>query len=265
MSSAPVPPIAQVLAWCLRWLSQRPLGVFVSLAVLGGAVTVFHLSPSAVAAWLLVAAVCAVVVADNVRARELLRDVVLLRWAGPPVGRCLTSRAESLTALAAAFSYARAGDTIAAEVALARVDRCDLGPWESRVVDAVRALVSVEVADEIRAAQLVPLALPTGDLAVDRALAAVAVRAAWDDERRLSVLGRGVTAAGAHLDDVGALCSLRSDELRGHLEVLPPACPPEVVDRARDVGDDRFADLLASLAARRGVYRLRDAHSATAS
>ena len=243
------------LVWAWRKLARSP---WLALALAGSGVALFLLRARVglhALPWAVALAGVGVYVADVARARETLRDVVLLGWAPPKPARCVTARAESLIALAAAFGAARARDVIGAEVALARVRRTELGAWELRVFEAVRALACVEVSDEARAAELAPLALPTGDLAIDRALALVAVRIAWEDRRRLAALAARLPRAGDHLADLGALALLRQGELDGTLDTLPAGCSRDVVERARDVGDARFADLLAALAARRGVYR----------
>ena len=250
-----VAPLASPVRWAIARVFRSP-ALAVALVAASGALALLGARHDvSVLPFVILLAAAAVYVADVARAREIVRDVVLLGWRAPPRARCVTARAESLIALAAAFGAVRAKDAIGAEVALGHVRRVELGAWELRVFDAVRALASVEVADDARAAALAPLALPTGDFAVDRALALVAVRTAWDNPRRLSALALGLRRAGPHLADLGALSSLRGGELDGTLDALPADCPPEVAARARDVGDERFADLLASLAARRGVYR----------
>lgn len=220
----------------MAWL---PLGVFV-------------------AAGLAVAAV-ALYVFDIARAHRALSAVVRRGATPAPLARPAlhTPRARSVAALAQAFWLARRGDALGAERALAVVVRDELGGWEQRVLDATRALACLEHRDVARAAKLAPLALPTHDPQVDRALARVLVRDAWGDAARLAAIGRALGEAGPHLDDCRALARLRELDLvtgepgREH--------PPELLSRAateaHELGEAAFGDRLLQLAERRGAYR----------
>jgi len=97
-------------------------------------------------------------------------------------------RVNSLLFLRDAFHAACRRETEAAEAALREVDRSDLGPWELRVFEAVRVLLLIERGEQARASRLAPLALPTGDAALDRRLGCLMVRSSWEDEARLAAI-----------------------------------------------------------------------------
>lgn len=202
-------------------------------------------------AWVVFGAALGGYVVLTRRAHATLRRVVVDGWQGEIARpKMLLGRPESVYALAEAFLAVRRRDTISAESALARVARDDLGAWEQRVFDAVRALARLEESDQKRAAELAPLALPTGAPAVDRALAVAMVRAAWKDDLRLRAIARALEGVGDHVRDVWLAAEARlgrAPEGAGDAHVAAVA--------AGEIGDDELRErLLVARAESRG-YR----------
>jgi hypothetical protein len=175
---------------------------------------------------------------------------------GPEVrGRGWSGRAQSLLALARAFEAARWGDSIGAEIGLARVERAELGEQETRLYDAVRVLVALDRGDERRASQLAPLALPTGNAAIDRTIGRLMVQSAWSDEGRLAAVERALQRTGRSVRPLALLCSARRQADQGSQLPLAERFRVEVSDEARRVGDDALAEEVLSWGSRRGGYR----------
>lgn len=226
--------------------------VLTAVLVLFGAAKVGGL-----AAWGLVGLLPWAYIRQVRRAREALRlSVMDLDDEAEPV-RGHFGRVQSLYHLRDAFRASRGGDGLQAEVSLRRVERADLGAWESRVHEAVRVLVCLDRGEADRAAQLAPLALPTGNPALDRRLGCLMIRAAWDNETRLSAIERGLYAAGGPLHDLVLLCRVRIDEL-AHGQILQSFAPrvcTRVSVAASEVGDERLALALLAHATGQGAYR----------
>jgi hypothetical protein len=166
-----------------------------------------------------------------------------------------SGRAQSMLLLARAFEAARWGDSIGAEMRLARIDRADLGVQESRLYDAVRVLVALDRGDERRAGQLAPLALPTGNAVIDRTIGRLMVQAAWGDEIRLAAVERALQQTGRPVRPLALLCSARRSAEQGAQLPLAERYRVEVSEEARRLGDDALAEEVLSWGSRRGGYR----------
>jgi hypothetical protein len=246
-------------------VGRSTFGVLVLAALGAVGATVIHGPgrPSLVLPWALVGWLLWGYVQAVRAARQQLRAVVL-GHEGEPSGKAPQARAfptrrgASLKHLASAFVAARRADTITAEMWLARVQRGDLRAWELRVFEAVRTLVCLEHSEVGRAAQLAPLALPTGNDGVDRQLARLMVRAAWEDEVKLSAIEAAMLVGGRPLRDLALLCRVRQGELSNdHPEAAPLSRRVllRVAEEAKAVGDERLADELVAAIERRGIYR----------
>ena len=192
--------------------------------------------------------------------RALTRAVAGETMAEPPTppeekGQGWSGRAQSILLLARAFEAARWGDSIGAEIRLARVERADLGEQESRLYDAVRVLVALDRGEERRASQLAPLALPTGNAAIDRTIGRLMVQAAWGDEDRLAAVERALQRTGRPVRPLALLCSARRSADQGSQLPLAERFRVEVSEEARRVGDDALAEEVLSWGSRRGGYR----------
>jgi hypothetical protein len=239
-----------------RWL-RLPL-LITALFVAHLAVLSLVYAPSGVFAWALIASLPWLYVRRVRAARSCLLHAVV----GGPAPASLPSsggvgRVASLLSLREAFLAISQRDSLLAEVALRGVDREDLGAWESRVYEAVRVLVCLDRGEEGRAAQLAPLALPTGDAALDRRLGLLMVRASWEDTTRLSAIERGLFLAGGALHDLVLLCRVRIEELsQGEVSTrFSSRVCRRVCVAASEVGDERFATTLMASAASQGAYR----------
>ncbi|MCS6899298.1 MAG: hypothetical protein RMJ98_04575 [Myxococcales bacterium] len=239
-----------------RWLRLPLLLVVLLLPILVLASLV--VAPSGIFAWALLLGLPWVYARRVQAARASLHRAVL---GEPPSAEepALTfpARAGSLVALRDAFRAAALGDSRLAEVALRSVDRHDLGIWETRIFMAVQVLICLDRGEEGRAAQLAPLALPTGSLPLDRRLGLMMIRASWQDTVRLGAIERGLFLADAALHDLVLLCRIRIEELtRGEIVIcLSPRLCRQVCIAAEEAGDERLATALAASSASQGAYR----------
>lgn len=242
--------------------ARRVAGSALALTAAMFVVSLRVLSARELVPWLLLIALGVwVLVLYLIEVRELRRRVRAAVRGEPdphPVERTSPwSRPQSLFALEQAVRQARGGDLLSAEMHLQRVDRSDLDGGESRLCDAVRVLGCLYRGEDGRAAQLAPLALPTGDAALDRQLGALMVRAAWRNEARLGAIERALYNAGPTVHDLVLLCRVRQEEL-AHGEVrlrLAPRLCARVSSAAVEVGDERMATMLLAINESQGVYR----------
>ena len=141
---------------------------------------------------------------------------------------------------------------------IALVDRALLRESELRLLEAVRALISLGLGDGKRAAQQAVLALPSGSEPLDAELGRALIKDAWSDTTRLSAIDGAWNDAGISLDRVGTLPKLRvlirirafGDEVGS----LGPAQARGLAEEARSIGDEELAADL-DVQARSGFYR----------
>jgi hypothetical protein len=187
----------------------------------------------------------------------------------------LTLRGRSLFQLALGFRAVLAGLPTQADAAVREIDRADLGPWESRVLESVRTLSALASGDRQRAARLAPLALETGHPEVDRLVAVALVRAAWHDAERLLAVSKALSLGGADAVALGRLAEVRvrdlgSAKIRGprvgegapgatsleaFADSLDAATLRQISEDAREVGDPGLAERLLARAEGSGLYR----------
>lgn len=212
-----------------------------------------------IVAWLMVASIPWAYVRQVRQARQRLLSAVLGQE--PPgegdAVRSSFSRVQGLMLLRDAVRAARGGDDLLAEVSLQKVDRTELGAWELRVYESIRVLICLRRGETERAAQLAPLALPTGNADLDRRLGCMMLRAAWSNEARLGAIERGLAAVGASLYDLVMLCRVRQGELaRGEgLRLLSPRVCARLSAVATEVGDERLASDLLARSVSQAAYR----------
>ncbi len=239
-----------------RWL-RLPLA-FAAPFLLVSIVASLVAAPSGLFAWTLVLLIPWTYARRVQAARASLRRAVNGEPSLPgEPSAAFPGRAGSLLALRDAFLAASHGDSLQAEISLRGVDRSDLGDWENRVFMAVRVLICLDQGEERRAAQLAPLALPTGSADLDRRLGLMMLRASWEDTGRLGAIERGLFVAGAALHDLVLLCRVRIEELtRGEISTrLSPRVCRRVCAAAEQAGDERLATALAASSASQGAYR----------
>ena len=174
------------------------------------------------------------------------------------LARDMPTTARALRTLAAAVDDARRGHYTAAIKAISRVDRVLLRAEEARLLDAVRAMISLGLGDTRKAAQIAASALPTGSEEIDACLGRVIVADAWREPARLRVIQIDWDSKGVATDDDSALARLhRLTRLRIDERLLDHVGPAEartLSSEARAVGDEDFAaDLEAR--ARESAYR----------
>jgi hypothetical protein len=187
----------------------------------------------------------------------------------------LTLRGRSLFQLSLAFRAALAGFPTRAEEAVREIDRADLGPWELRVLEAVRTLSALAHGDRQRAARLAPLALETGHPEVDRLVAVALVRAAWHEAERLLAVSRALSLGGPDAVALARLAEVRvhdlgaakinaarpadgpslGDSFEAFADSLEPGLLRQVSEDAREVGDTGLAERLLARAEGSGLYR----------
>lgn len=234
-----------LLAAALLGFLLSLLGVLLGVSTLGGLI-----------AWGIIGALPWAYVRQVRAAREALRQAVQ-RGRESEGPQSHFGRVASLLALRDAFVAIRGGDGLLAEVELRKVDRADLGPWEARVYQAVLVLLHLERGEAVRAAQVAPLALPTGNEDLDRRLGCMMVKAAWQDERRLGAIEEALYAAGGALHDLVLLCRVHREEMARNeiLQRFSPRVCMRVSQAALDVGDERLATALLALSDSKGPYR----------
>lgn len=261
----------QLLEWCagLFGLTVRDRKAHLVLTCIALYVLGFALSQgSGPVGWLipaLVIAFAAGAARDVSAARGAVWRVASLPLDDPrqtpdldPESSLLPLTARALRRLGATVNDVRHGRYTLANEALIRIDRALLRPEELRLLDAVRALISLGLGDTHRAAQIAIAALPTGSEAIDACLGRVVIAEAWNEPARLRVIQIAWDTRGIVPDQDGALARLhRLTRLRIDERLLDGLDADEartLSSEARAVGDEDFAANLESRARGR-AYR----------
>lgn len=175
----------------------------------------------------------------------------------PDVG-FMAFTAVALGRLALAVDAVRRGSYVDANTLVPHIDRPLLRPEEERMLEAVRAMISLGMGDSRRAAQQAVVALPTGSDAIDVTLGRAAVADAWGSEKRLAALDAAWAGEGIEGDLEGAMPRLRKlVQVRldpGALAALSPADARALSDEARAIGDESLATALETRG-RASAYR----------
>lgn len=179
----------------------------------------------------------------------------------PAIAASLSARPATATALhllAAAVNDARRARHDAANNALPRIDRALLRADEARLLDAVRAMISLGLDDTITGAQRAALAIPTGSEEIDAHLGRAVIAAAWNKPAQLRMIQDDWESKGIAPDQDGTLARLhRLTRLRIDERLIESVGAVEaraLSSEARAVGDEDFAaDLEAR--ARDRAYR----------
>lgn len=166
--------------------------------------------------------------------------------------------ARAVRVLGVAVDDVRRGRVAAANDALPRIERSLLRADEARLLDAVRAMISLGLGDTRKAAQIAAAALPTGSEELDACLGRVLIAEAWNEPARLRGIQADWSTKGVAPDQDNALSRLhRLTRLRIDLRLLDNVGAAEaraLSTEARAVGDEDFAaDLEAR--ARESAYR----------
>ncbi len=164
----------------------------------------------------------------------------------------------ALHRLGVALDDARRGRYVAANEALPHIDRALLRPEEMRLLDAVRALISLGLGDTRTAAQQALAAIPTGSEELDACLGRTVIAESWHQPDRLHAIRTEWESAGIAPDQDSAFARLqRLTHLRIDVRLLDSISAIEaraLSTEARAVGDeDLAADLEAR--ARESAYR----------
>jgi len=151
----------------------------------------------------------------------------------------------TLFQLAVAVDAVRRGRYVAANELVPQIQRDLLRPEEGRLLDAVRAMISMGLGSTERAAQLAVAALPTGSEELDTCLGRTLVADAWRDPARLAAIQRAWDQAGLQggpLARLRTLVRIRLDATE--LDTLEAPAVRALSDEARAVGDDELASEL---------------------
>jgi hypothetical protein len=216
----------------------------------------------------LLAVVAFVVARDVVKARASVESAAHLPLADPrqepeeaggredPLAAHTTV---ALRRLAAAINAARRGRYMEAHDLVPRIDRARLRAREIQLLDAVRAMVSIGLGDDHRAAQQAIEVLPTGSDELDACLGRAIIADAWTSPDRLRVIDSAWTQAGVELDGQGALTRLRRlvrvRTGQRELDQLATAEARALCDDARAIGDEELAVELDLQARQSRTYR----------
>lgn len=171
--------------------------------------------------------------------------------------RLVGPTAAALSTLAHAVSAVRRGELVEANNLTQLIDRALLRPEEARLLDAVRAMISLGMGDNRRAAQQGAAALPTRSPAFDEALGRVVITDAWGDPARLKAIDAAWEeqgAAGEPGAPLGRLHRLVRLRLGDRVDALPVEDARALCDEARAIGDDGLA-LELEARARSSTYR----------
>lgn len=179
----------------------------------------------------------------------------------PALASSLSARpatATTLHQLGVAVNDARRARYDAANDALPRIDRALLRADEARLLDAVRAMISLGLGDTRTAAQVAVAALPTGSEELDMLLGRTVIADAWQQPDRLRIIQADWDSKGIAPDQDGTLARLhRLTRLRIDERLIEGVGAVEaraLSTEARAVGDEGFAaDLEAR--ARDRAYR----------
>ncbi len=173
--------------------------------------------------------------------------------------RLMAPTALALRRLALAVDAARRGRYGEANDWYPTVPRELLRPEELALLEAVRAMVSLGLGDDRRAARQAILALPTGSDEMDRSLGRAVIADAWRDPDRLGAIDRAWGEAGVDADGTGTLPVLRRlVRVKVDAEALDAVAPADaraLSDEARAIGDDDLAGELDYRARRSQTYR----------
>lgn len=178
--------------------------------------------------------------------------------ARPSLTSAMPATARALRRLGAAIDDARRGRHAEAHEAIPHIDRAVLRVEELRLLDAVRALISLGLDDRRTAAQIAVTALPTGSEGIDACLGRIVIAEAWhapDSLRRIQAdwEGKGVAPdQDGTLARLHRLTRLRIDERL--LDDVGAAEARSLSGEAREVGDEDLAADLESRARER-AYR----------
>lgn len=179
------------------------------------------------------------------RAACLTLDAPLQQPAPVALTGAMPPSARALCQLGAAVDDARRGRYGAASEMLHRVDRALLRPEESRLVDAVRAMISLGLGDPRTAAKHATAALPTGSEEIDSHLGRAVIAEAWNTPESLRVIHADWDSKGIAPDQDGTLGRLhRLTRLRidaRFLDDVSAADARTLSSEARAVGDEAFA------------------------
>jgi hypothetical protein len=165
--------------------------------------------------------------------------------------------ATAVAKLARAVDAVRRGELVEANEVAQLIDRDLLLAGEARLLDAVRAMVSLGMGDDRSAAQQAILALPTGSVPFDGPLGRVAVAEAWGSAARLAEIDAAWEAQGVGGDPDSTLARLHrlvKLRLHGDMDLVSPDEARAIGDEARAIGDDRLAAELDARA-RSSTYR----------
>ncbi len=151
----------------------------------------------------------------------------------------------SLHKLAVAIDHGRRGRYLEAMDLLPRIDKKHLRADEMRLLEAVKALISVGLGDGRNAARRSIVALPTGSDDLDMALGRVVLADAWNAPARLQKITNAWSTSGNAGAALGRLSRL------GRLRLAPESVARLRIDEARElseearaVGDDGLASEL---------------------
>jgi hypothetical protein len=170
----------------------------------------------------------------------------------------LAPTAVALHRLGVALDDVRRGRYFAAHQVLPRIDRALLRPEEARLLEAVRALISLSLGDTRTAAQQALAAIPTRSEELDACLGRAVIAESWHQPDRLSAIRTEWESAGISPDQDSTLARLqRLTRVRVDVRLLEGISAIEaraLSAEARAVGDeDLAADLEAR--ARKSAYR----------
>ena len=180
----------------------------------------------------------------------------------PPDSTAITSSLAPTTValrrLGVALDDAHRARYVAANEALPRIDRAPLRQDEARLLDAVRALISIGLGDTRTAAQQALTAIPTGSEELDATLGRMVLAESWHKPDRLRAIQTEWEFAGISPDQDSTLARLhRLTHLGIDARLLEGVSVIEartLSTEARAVGDeDLAADLEAR--ARESAYR----------
>lgn len=154
----------------------------------------------------------------------------------------LAPTAASLARLAEAVDLVRRAQYADANDLVPQIQRDLLRPEEGQLLDAVRAMISIGLGSEKRAARQAVIALPTGSEDLDACLGRTLLADAWHDAGRLLAIRGAWSRAGVQhgpLARLSKLVLLRIDE--SALDRLDAPDARELADEARALGDDTLA------------------------
>ena len=170
----------------------------------------------------------------------------------------LAPTADTLHHLGVALDDARRGRYLAAHQTLPRINRALLRDDEARLLDAVRALISLGLGDTQTASQQALAAIPTGSEELDASLGRAMLAESWNQPSRLRIIDAEWDRAGISSDQDSTLGRLhRLTRLRIDARLLEGVNVNDaraLSTEARAIGDEALAaDLEARARAR--AYR----------